>query len=1056
MLVPSPASGADLFRDHLRQRSPARRGAFFGWQHLTLAGLVGQVGGAVLAERGKAVVTGLARQALCARAIHRVAEEGRLGTLASLAGRPGFPRALARTLDELAMAGVGPDRLEERGASPLAALWAAYQAELAARGLADRAAAYRATADGLRRPGGHASLPARVPILLYDVPVTTQQEAAVLEALTSQAMDATGIVPASDQRSTRHFRRALGASHHAGAEPLDAAPSKTGGLPTSLTRLQRHLFETDAEEAALDDSVTFLSTPGESREAVEIARIVLAEADEGVPFDAMAVLLRSPEHYVDGLAEAFERARVPAVFSGGTRRPDPAGRAMLALLACAAEGLSASRFAEYLSLGAMPSAAQVHPPAVTDWVPPRDELAFPGSSSELDEGPGDDPEAAPTVPTPRRWERLLVDAAVIGGRARWQRRLDGLARALDAEVEASVDDPERQQRRSDERDALRALEAFAMPLIARLDELPREATWAVWLEHLDALAVHALRQPQRVRELLAELAPLGPIGPVNLDEVQLVLGRELAELVVLPSSERAGKVVVASADEARGMVFEVVFVPGLAEKIFPRKVTEDPLALDALRAELSPELDVNANRVAAERRALRLAVGAARRRVVLSYPRIDVDRSRPRVPSFYALEVLRAAEGVLPGFDELARRAERGAAERMGWPAPRSPSDAIDTSEYDLAVLERLLRQSPDQSRGAARYLLSANPHLARSLRFRARRWKSSWTKADGMLRLDESTREGLAAHRLGSREYSPTALELFARCPYRFYLSSILRLSPRDEIAALEELDPRQRGRLVHDVQMRVMRALKAADALPVTSERLALALSVLDEHLDATAARYREELAPAIERVWDDGVEQVRRDLREWLQRHAEEPHWRPRAFELAFGLPGRPEVDPASVDEPVEVAGARLRGSIDLVEERSTGTGVVLRATDHKTGRAPDSDVVVIGGGRVLQPLLYALALEALEPRLPVVEGRLYFCTSRGGYAERVVPLDELGRDRVRRVLEEIDRAIETPFLAAHPEPGGCAHCDYLPVCGPREEQRTARKPRVVALTRMREER
>ena len=44
----------------------------------------------------------------------------------------------------------------------------------------------------------------------------------------------------------------------------------------------------------------------------------------------------------------------PAWFARGTSRPDPAGRAFLALLDCAVEGLSARRFAEYLSLGQVP------------------------------------------------------------------------------------------------------------------------------------------------------------------------------------------------------------------------------------------------------------------------------------------------------------------------------------------------------------------------------------------------------------------------------------------------------------------------------------------------------------------------------------------------------------------------------------------------------------------------------------------------------------------------------------------------------------------------------
>src|SRR6185295_2474540 len=145
-----------------------------------------------------------------------------------------------------------------------------------------------------------------------------------------------------------------------------------------------------------------------------------------------------------------------------------------------------------------------------------------------------------------------------------------------------------------------------------------------------------------------------------------------------------------------------------------QKVNEEPILRDRERAPLG--LDTNDDRVAAERLALRLAVGAARERLFLSYPRVDLDQSRPRVPSFYGLEVLRAAEGTLPGFDELGRRAERGAATRIGWPAPADPNDAIDDAEYDLALLDDLMRLPDAESAGAAHYLLD-HPHLASALR---------------------------------------------------------------------------------------------------------------------------------------------------------------------------------------------------------------------------------------------------------------------------------------------------------------------------------------------------
>ena len=65
-------------------------------------------------------------------------------------------------------------------------------------------------------------------------------------------------------------------------------------------------------------------------------------AGEGVPFDRVAILLRNPERYQPLVEEALRRAGIPSYFSRGSARPDPAGRAFLALLACAADNCSAS------------------------------------------------------------------------------------------------------------------------------------------------------------------------------------------------------------------------------------------------------------------------------------------------------------------------------------------------------------------------------------------------------------------------------------------------------------------------------------------------------------------------------------------------------------------------------------------------------------------------------------------------------------------------------------------------------------------------------------------
>jgi RecB family exonuclease len=1065
------AANADAAADLLRSAAVAR-GAAFGWHRATLARLASQLATPLLAERRLVPLGSLAADALAARLLHGLRVRGALGRFDVVADGPGLARAVARTLAELRMARVAPAALAEI-APDLVAIAEAWGTELVSAGLADRAEIFRIATDVARDLESRAAL-LSLPTLLLDVAIESAAERELVAALAARAPDFLATLPSGDEASAAALRHALGAM----IEEIPA-PAAT----TALARLQAHLFEGDTtRETAPDDSVVVLSAPGESRECVEIARRCLRFAASGVRFDRIAVLLRSPDEYRPHLDEAFRRAGVPAHFARGAVQPDPAGRAFLALVACAAERLSATRFAEYLSLGEVPDAtAAGEPPAPLPagdrWAPPDEELVSEAMADALgetrqptpDADTFDDPDAQPVaggvLRAPRRWEQLIVDAAVIGGLDRWERRLAGLAADLAAQlVEAEAEDAEgasvpRLRRTIADLEALRG---FALPLVGELAALPASAPWPAWIAALGALATRALRKPERVLGALAELATMGGADAVPIDDVRRVLARRLLEVAVPPPKSRYGCVFIAPAEAARGMDFDVVFVPGLAERLFPRKIAEEPILLDAARAQLRADLTTNAQRLANERRALRIAVGAARERVVLSYPRLDLDEGRARVPSFYALEALRAAEGRLPGFDELAKRAETLTLARVGWPAPQDPADAIDAAEHDLALLDGLLRD-PAPRPGTARYLLDANPHLGRALRFRARRWWKRWTWADGLVAVPEAGREAIAArgveaireHALAARSFSPTALQHFAACPYRFFLNTVHRLAPREVPEAIEEIDPLSRGSLVHEVQFELFQKLQSEDLLPVRPANVEHVRAVLDDVLDATAARARDQLAPAIERVWEDGIESIRADLREWLRRAADdESGFVPWRFELAFGLAGRAPADPHSTPDPVAIEGGlRLRGSIDLVERRSDGA---LRATDHKTGKDRVGRDAITKGGEALQPVLYALALEQRFPEQTVEAGRLYYCTSAGGFEERVVPLDKEAREAARVVAAALDESLSKPFLPAAPAKGACNWCDYRVVCGPYEELRTSRKPaaELDALTRVRE--
>ena len=1060
-----PASGVLVIAsvkeaaDDMVRAFAVSRGAMLGVHRLTLNRLVGLLAAEELADADLAPADGLAAEAVAARAVFRLAPSGALAHFAPVLDRPGFSRALARTLIELRWNDIGADALRELGGAgeAIAATLAQFDAELADAKLIDRAGMVKvATRAAL------ASEPPRfvgLPILLLDPSVDSALDRDFIAALAARSPSILATVPAGGAPVQTILEDALGVR----ATALSPAADET--VAPSLDRLQKHLFAgTAPPERDVDETVTVISAPGEMHECVEIARRIAAEARRGVPFDRIAVLLHDAVRYAPYLQEALARADIPSYFARGTRRPEPGGRALLALLGCASENLSARRFAEYLSLAQVPDPGRPHEdgPAIS----PDAELVPDALASDLevernaaadiaaDAGVSDPvPVVDGTARAPWRWERLLVDAAVIGGAERWRKRLAGLGNELRERRKELADDDARlagvERRIVD----LAHLGEVAMPILSMLEAAPRAAAWSDWLKFLRGLVELAIRDREPVLAALAELEPMAPVGPVGLDEVRLVLNDRLGRLEAPRRVRRYGAVFVAPPNRARGMEFDVVIVPGLAERLFPRKLTEDPILSDAARERLSPYLARNERRVGAERLALRIAAGAALKRAMFSYPRVDLDQGRPRVPSFYALEVLRAAEGRLPGFDELATRAASKPT-RLSWPAPDNPADAIDDAEFDLAVLDKLVDADPHTTIGAANYLLGANVHLGRARRARARRGLRRWTPADGLVDPDAAALAALAKHQLSARSYSPTALQNFAACPYRFFLQAIHRLEPREEPEAIETLDPLTRGSIFADVQYQILSALRELDVLPVTAEDLEDASALLDEKLDEVAAARREELAPAIERVWLDGIESIRADLREWMRRAAEDSeHWRPEWFELAFGLSDRAQADPHSSPAPVQIEGGlSLRGSIDLLERHPDGR---IRVTDHKTGKVRAEKLFVIGGGKTLQPVLYALAAERVLGE-KIYAGRLYYCTAAGGYEERVVEINDLARNSARDFVAIVKESLAAGFMPAAPGERECEWCDYKRVCGPYEERRSKNKPvaRLKSLTRLRE--
>ena len=1019
---------------HEAAEGRGRQAGLFGAFRFGLFVLAQQLARPELAARELRTLTPAARLAAVVRIIHRARRAGQLGRFEAAAEGPGLAVRLASTFDELRLAGVAA---EEVGAAEesLGRLYGAYLETLAEVKLADRAETFESARRAITSGAG---LPVGLPLLLLDVPLVDQASRRFAAALAAAASEVFLTLPEGD-RHTEEAARALGAIPLGGLAlgtlPLPTAERDPGDTSPddAVASAQRHLFATRRPVPGTGRrGLSVVAAPGTAAEAIEHARVFLAEGADGIPFDRMAVLLPEPANQASAFQEAFERAGIPAFFEAGARRPHPAGRAFLVLLDCAREGLSATRFAEYLSLGETPTSRTEgsRTEAGPTQAGPTEDTGAGARGTEAGENTG--------FVAPRRWERLILDSEVIGGLDRWEGRLARFERQLQRDEAAESDESRREAVRRRRQD-LRRLTETALPILHRLAAFPTpHAGFSEWTRQLAELARAALLHPDGVLECLAETDPMRDVNEVTLDEVRESLARRLAEVVTRSRGDRYGRVWVGPIDAARGLTFDVVAVPGLSERAFPRVIREDPMLLDRQRGAISADLPVRSDLAERERLRLRIAVGAATRKLILSYSSLNLVEGRPQVPSYYLAEAFRAGLGKIPTLAEIRAQAGKESQVVRGIRAPRNPSYAIDRREFDLGRVAGALGRPEAGGAGTAAYLLS-DPAVARSLRQEYMRQQWKWQSPDGFLNPDPEALAALERHRPGNRSFSVTGLEAYASCPYQFFLKNIVRLRPIERPEALLHLDPLTRGSLLHDVFFHLGREFRERNLAPLAEDRLSEAFRALETVFWQVEEEVRERVAPAIGRIWQDQMDGLLGDLRGFLQRYAATGRV-PLANELTFGMGAKAPADPASRTEAAVLPGGlRLHGSIDVVERLADGA---IQITDYKTGRASIETTRqqrILFGGRALQPLLYALAYEALSGA-PTASGRLYYATIRGTYLETVVDAaSEESRGVFEAFVDGLDRATRNGRFPALPNPGVsyrvCDYCDYLPVCGPR---------------------
>ncbi|MCU1494368.1 MAG: nuclease family protein [Acidimicrobiaceae bacterium] len=929
---------------HLRRRfasvwlGPARAG-LANARFVVLSDVVEALGEEPLLAAGRRRLT---RTALLAAVRATLATSA--GTLAGVARHPSTAEELAQRYEELREA--GPAATALLGSRPGVAREVA-RLVVAVRGRLEQAWFDDVDLLESARVRGSASrLPADLgTVVVYMPERLSSGESALLGELATQVPVVAHVGLVGDDVADEHASRIVAGLVSAGLVLHDARKSGLAGA--SASEVGQPLAAMQA--VRMDRVIVAADAPGEARAAV---RLVVDHLEKGSAPELCALLYTASTPYGRLVAGLLDAAGVP--WSGPA--PDPVGETPPARLI---SGL----------LGLIASGPRLRRGAVVAWL---------GSAPVVDG-------AGRAVPI-GEWDRCsrlagIVDAEPRAFAAHLRRHADDMIvasrrRGADGRTASSADrvdadagvsppvlkDSVRSRRDERTAEACSAMAELVDSLVPTIESARSSRTWSE-LADWSASALDRFLGPARRRGLatspdavaddlvlavLRELAALDDIDPAP-DLARFAEAFTAACDRLAPHSAAGARaVVVGPLESAAGLGLDLAVVVGAVEGALPRRPPPSPLLEgdDRDAAGLDP---LSSRRVVeGDRRRLLVALAGARERAATVAER-DSRSGRALLRSRF----------LAPGSTD--ERAPSFAAALAG--VATGALSALSRSELECAVLAHRGRRLHDL---ADHPVARAMPALGDGLRVVASRGAHSFDRFAG--RVADPAGDGGVD--LGGRLLSPTSLEAYATCPFRYFLGHVLDCEVVEEPERRLSIDARDRGSIVHEILERFVGDLIAAgDISRGTDTDTGEPRAGSAERLAATAAetfaKYQRLGLTGKAVLWD--VE--RRRILAWLETERVADELRrasgllPVAVELAFGFR-----DLAPVTRHVVGRELHFRGKIDRVDRARDGSLVVI---DYKTG-SPKSyvglDADSVDRGRHLQLPIYALATRAADAHLP----------------------------------------------------------------------------------------
>ena len=816
-------------------------------------------------------------------------------------------------------------------------------------------------------------------------------------------------------------------------------PSKGEGTPLTSVPFRKGGLRGDeaTDKGIANESLHLLIAPDAHQEVRWVIRRIIQRAEAGMPFHRMAVLYRSLAPYGTLIREELTLAGIPVAGPNTASLADTAvGRTLTGLLS-----LSEGEFARDAVMAWL-TGCPLSPPGI--------------GASEF---------------SASLWDATSKRAGVVRGAAQWQERLEQFADNIEQRADKGLEQGEvsdaRAYRMRSDAAAARGLLRFVQGLA--VDATPPDACdWSAYSDWASDLLERYLaeelpdaeqRAYDRIQSILNELKSAEEIQRnATYDMFRRALNEAMQASVGHLGSVGRG-VFVAPIGIAAAMNFDVAHIVGMIEGAMPPAVRDDPLIPDRERERAgggAAGLPLQKQRKADERYDYLAALATAPEHT-LSYPVADPAGQRGNYPSRWLLEQASRLEGCPLFTSDLEKLKDT---DRSWLTKILSLGRSLDTARgithadrHDLNMEQ--LRGWQASGRSIAAHAVAHEGALASSLRLINARQGDKFTEWDG--NLGRAVAGAGIANSLGDRALSPTSLERWAKCPFSYFLGSVLRLSAEERPEDIFTITPLEKGSLIHGILEDFVNDARDNRTLPRDGEAWSdshhRALRRIADEAFA-AAEARGSVGKAL--MWQIAKDEMRIDLEAFLdadtdmrRRYAVSP----LSVEAAFGMPVTDGWQPARYTLPdgTQVA---FRGMIDRIDADADRKRVL--ALDYKTGsdygyRNLKDDP--IDRGRHLQLAIYSLAAQQEFGSDVDVSAAYWFISERSRFRllpEQPIDIDDdKVRERFDGGISTIVDGIRRGLFPANPGPMGkrdfenCARCDFKTLCPSRRDVQWRRK-------------